>query len=101
MVGIAHQAFLNESHAPILGILTQIARILANTKISLNNCPEIFCLKYEDEDINDFKKLKPEDILIRWVNHHLKAAGQEQRISNLGKDIADSTAMTYVLNQLD
>jgi len=51
--------------------------------------------------MNDFLKLKPEDILIRWVNHHLKEAGQEQRITNLGKDIADSTAMTYVLNQLD
>lgn len=58
-------------------------------------------LKYEDEDISDFRKLKPEDILIRWVNYHLKEAGQEQRIKNLGKDIADSTAMTYVLNQLD
>jgi len=35
------------------------------------------------------------------VNHHLKEAGQEKRIKNLGKDIADSEAMTYVLHQLD
>lgn len=55
-------------------------------------------LKFEDEEIADFRRLKPEEILVRWVNFHLKAAGQEQRISNLGKDIADSTAMTYVLN---
>jgi len=43
-------------------------------------------------------KLKPEDILIRWVNYHLAKAGQEKRIKNLGKDLADGSAMTYVLN---
>jgi len=51
-----------------------------------------------DETLADVQALKPEEILIRWVNFHLKAAGQDLRIKNLGKDIADSKAMTYVLN---
>jgi hypothetical protein len=34
------------------------------------------------------------------VNFHLNAAGQDP-ISNLGSNLADSKAMTYVLNQLD
>lgn len=42
-----------------------------------------------------------ETILIRWVNYHLAKAGQERRISNLGKDISDSWALFHVLNQLD
>lgn len=46
-------------------------------------------------------KLKAEQILIRWVNFHLKRAGQELRIKNLGNDLKDSVALIYVLNQLD
>lgn len=60
----------------ILGILTQMARILSTQKLDLRDCPELLVLKYEDEEISDFRKLKPEDILIRWVNYHLKEAGQ-------------------------
>lgn len=100
-IGVQDQAFTNKSETIILGVLTQIARQLAEDGINLKNCPEILELKYEDEDLADFRRLKPEEILIRWVNHHLKNAGQSKRISNLGKDIADSTAMTHVLNQLD
>jgi len=81
--------------------MTQMAKLLVTKSIDLKNCAELYRLKYEDEEIEDFNKLKPEDILIRWVNHHLKEAGQERRIKNLGKDIADAEAMTYVLNQLD
>lgn len=35
------------------------------------------------------------------MNFHLKAAGQETQIKNLGSDIKDGKVMTYVLNQLD
>jgi len=46
-------------------------------------------------------KLPPEEILIRWINFHLRAAGQTRQVTNLGKDLQDSQAMFYVLNQLD
>jgi len=46
-------------------------------------------------------KLPPEDILIRWINFHLRAAGQTRQVTNLGKDLQDSQAMFYVHNQLD
>jgi plastin-1 len=39
--------------------------------------------------------------LIRWVNYHLGKAGQDRRISNLGKDLSDSFALFHVLNRLD
>ena len=99
MVGVTDHAFTDRNEHIILGVLTQLSLMIAFVKLlELRSCPEILLLKYEDEEVSDFLKLKPEDILIRWVNFHLAAAGQEQRISNLGKDIADSTAMTYVLN---
>lgn len=42
-----------------------------------------------------------ETILIRWINYHLKKAGQDLKISNLGKDLADSVALFHVLNRID
>ena len=95
MVGVDDTAFTGMKKKIILSVLTQMARLLVVKEI------HPFCLKYEDEEIEDFIKVKPENILIRWVNHHLKEAGQDLRINNLGEDIADSEAMTYVLHQLD
>lgn len=46
-------------------------------------------------------KLVPEAILIRWINFHLKKQGQTTKITNLGSDLKDSIALTYVLNSID
>ena len=54
-----------------------------------------------DEQMEDLLKIPPEHILIRWMNFHLAAAGQDLRIKNLGADIKDSKALIYVMNQLD
>jgi plastin-1 len=46
-------------------------------------------------------KLPAEELLIRWINFHLRKAGQERQVANLGKDLQDSFAIYHVLNQLD
>jgi plastin-1 len=69
--------------------------------IELKDTPEIMRLAEDGEDLKMLSKLSPEVILIRWVNFHLKATNQERRITNLGKDLSDSFALFYVLNQLD
>jgi plastin-1 len=33
-------------------------------------------LAKDGEELKDMLKLPPEDILIRWINYHLRAAGQ-------------------------
>ena len=66
--------------------------------INIKDTPELFRLLEEGEELKDFMKLKPEAILLRWMNFHLKEAGQDRRVKNLGKDIADSEALLYVLN---
>jgi len=58
-------------------------------------------LANEGETLAQLNKLKPEEILIRWINFHLKEAGQSRRVENLGKDLKDSEALLYVLNRLD
>jgi plastin-1 len=32
-------------------------------------------LAKDGEELNDLQKIPPEDILVRWINFHLKAAG--------------------------
>ena len=69
--------------------------------IDLKNCPEIMRLALEGEELHDLLKLPPETILIRWVNFHLAKSGYDKQINNLGSDLKDSVALTYILNRLD
>jgi len=55
----------------------------------------------EGEELKDLLKLPVEQILIRWINYHNKKAGTTINVTNLGKDLSDSTALFHVLNQLD
>jgi len=84
----------------ILGLLWQIIRIGLLSSITLANHPELFRLLEPGEEISDLLKLSPEQILIRWVNYHLKAANHPKRIANFGNDIKDSEVYTVLLNQL-
>jgi hypothetical protein len=63
-------------------------------------CNQLACLLEDWETLDDLKNLKPEELLLRWINYHLKRAGQT-KVSNLGKDLADSRKLLYVMNQLD
>jgi plastin-1 len=41
----------------------------------LKDCPEIMRLAKDGEELSDLLKVPPEDVLVRWINFHLKAAG--------------------------
>lgn len=47
-------------------------------------------LKKEDEEDDAFKKLGYEQILIRWLNYHIRKSGGALVVKNLGSDLADS-----------
>jgi plastin-1 len=101
LIGIDATAFLDKKPHLILAVCWQIARKLQTAKIQLKDCPEIMRLAKDGEELNDLLKVPPEDILVRWINFHLKAAGQDRVVTNLGKDLKDCQALYYVLNQLD
>jgi len=85
----------------ILGLIWQIIRIGLLANVSLTAHPELYRLLQPGEDINDLLRLPPEQILLRWVNYHLKNAGREDKcIKNFSGDIKDSEAYTILLNQL-
>lgn len=98
--GIDGTSFLDKNHTHILSIVWQLVRIINTKSINLKECENLFHLLQDGEEIADLQKLSVEEILKRWVNFHLKNAGQEP-ISNLGKDLKDSKKLLYVLNQID
>lgn len=100
VVGVDGQSFLDKNPTLMLAVMWQIVAKIALFKINVEGCKEIICLLEEGEEPADLLKMKPEEILKRWMNWHLTKAGQP-KIANLGKDLKDSKSIIYVLNQLD
>ena len=67
----------------ILGLIWQIIRrgLLAQVDIKLH--PELYRLCEEGETIDDLLRLTPDQILLRWFNYHLRAAGWKRRCGSL------------------
>jgi len=101
LIGIDSNDFINKVPKNILAFAWQAVRMALAKKITLKDTPEIMRLALEGEDLNHLNKLPPEQLLIRWINFHLKAAGVDREVKNLGKDLSDSFALLHVLNQLD
>lgn len=96
----AHDLAKGKPHLS-LGLLWQIIRIGIFNQINLEHCPGLVNLVNGDMDeLADLMKLSPENILLRWVNHHLNRAGVARRINNFTKDISDSEIYTHLLYQI-
>ncbi|XP_058251236.1 plastin-1 [Hemibagrus wyckioides] len=83
----------------VLGLLWQIIKIglFANIEISSNDA--LIALLGEGEDLDQLMSLSPEELLLRWVNYHLKAA-ELNPIKNFSDDIKDSKAYFHLLNEI-
>ncbi|XP_052286219.1 plastin-2-like isoform X2 [Dreissena polymorpha] len=100
VVNIGHTDLENGTPHLVLGLLWQIIRIGLLSEINLTSHPGLVLLLQEGETIDDLLKLSPEEILVRWVNYHLRNSGSNRQIANFGGDIKDSEAYTYLLNQI-
>jgi len=84
----------------ILGLIWQIIRRGLLGKIDIKLHPELYRLLEDDETLEQFLRLPPEQILLRWFNYHLKAAKWHRTVSNFSKDVSDGENYTVLLNQL-
>lgn len=84
----------------VMGILWQIIKLGLLDDIDLEHCPELYRLLNEGETIEQLMALKPEEILLRWFNFHLEAAGSTRRVSNFSSDVCDSECYTVLLGQI-
>ncbi|CAB3367842.1 Hypothetical predicted protein [Cloeon dipterum] len=95
----AHDLSKGKPHL-VLGLLWQIIRIGLFNQITLEHCPGLTGLLADGEKIEDLMKLSPEQILLRWVNHHLERSGTNRRCNNFQSDISDSEIYTYLLKSI-
>ncbi|ODV91950.1 hypothetical protein CANCADRAFT_63363 [Tortispora caseinolytica NRRL Y-17796] len=84
----------------VLGLIWQIIRRGLLGKIDIKLHPELYRLLEEDETLEQFLRLPPEQILLRWFNYHLKAAKWHRRVGNFSSDVMDGENYTVLLNQL-
>ncbi|GAQ47238.1 fimbrin, actin-bundling protein [Aspergillus tubingensis] len=84
----------------ILGLIWQIIRRGLLGKIDIKLHPELYRLLEEDETLEQFLRLPPEQILLRWFNYHLKNAKWNRRVTNFSSDVKDGENYTVLLNQL-
>ncbi|KIX03644.1 uncharacterized protein Z518_07197 [Rhinocladiella mackenziei CBS 650.93] len=84
----------------ILGLIWQIIRRGLLGKIDIKLHPELYRLLEEDETLDQFLRLPPEQILLRWFNYHLKNAGWPRRVTNFSGDVKDGENYTVLLHQL-
>ncbi|KAI9772098.1 MAG: Fimbrin, actin-bundling protein [Geoglossum simile] len=84
----------------ILGLIWQIIRRGLLGKIDIKLHPELYRLLEDDETLEQFLRLPPEQILLRWFNYHLKAAKWDRRVANFSRDVQDGENYTILLNQL-
>merc|ERR1711939_910429 len=68
--------------------------------IDLKHHPYLVRLLEGDETIEDFMKLAPEKILLRWVNFLLSETDCARRAKNFGSDVKDSVVYTHLLHRM-
>lgn len=100
VVNIGAQDLIEGRPYLIMGLIWQIIKIGLFAKINLTHHPELYRLLEPGETIEDLLKLPIEEILLRWFNYHLKAAGSNRRVKNFHGDIKDSEAYTVLLHQI-
>ncbi|TMW68138.1 hypothetical protein Poli38472_007810 [Pythium oligandrum] len=84
----------------VLGLVWQIIKIQLTSTINLKNHPELVRLLLDGESLEEFMKLPPDQILLRWMNYHLKAAGHPKSVTNFSSDLQDATAYSVLLHQI-
>jgi len=97
MIGVDAAAFIRKRPIIILDCLWHILNEWASK--SIKAIPEMLTLA--EEEVPQFLELDIETILVRWINYHLKKAGQRAKVDNLSHDLSDSIALLHVLNSID
>lgn len=94
----AHDLMAGKPHL-VLGLFWQIIKVGLFADIEISRNEGLICLLSDGEQLDHLMSLSPEELLLRWVNYHLRNAGT-QTISNFSEDIKDSRAYFYLMDQI-
>lgn len=100
VVNVHSEDIIDGKEHLILGLIWQIIRRGLLSKVDIKYHPELYRLLEDDETLEQFLRLPPEQILLRWFNYHLKNAGSQRRVTNFSKDVSDGENYTVLLHQL-
>lgn len=100
VVNVHSEDIIDGKEHLILGLIWQVIRRGLLSKVDIKYHPELYRLLEDDETLEQFLRLPPEQILLRWFNYHLKNAGSSRRVANFSKDVSDGENYTVLLNQL-
>jgi hypothetical protein len=94
---VSASSFLQKKEDDVFSYVYQLVEscLFANIGRKARTLPELI-----EEDDADISKLPPEEILLRWVNYHLKAAGSQRLLTNFSTDIQDSECYHTLLHRL-
>ncbi|XP_031704025.1 plastin-1-like [Anarrhichthys ocellatus] len=94
----AHDLMAGKPHL-VLGLLWQIIKVGLFADIEISRNEGLIGLVTDKENLDHLLSLSPEELLLRWVNQHLRNAGTNT-ISNFSDDIKDSRAYFHLLDQI-
>eukprot|EP00698_Gefionella_okellyi_P018453 TRINITY_DN5524_c0_g1_i1.p1 TRINITY_DN5524_c0_g1~~TRINITY_DN5524_c0_g1_i1.p1 ORF type:complete len:557 (+),score=123.56 TRINITY_DN5524_c0_g1_i1:71-1672(+) len=100
VVNIRSSDLIDAKKHLVLGLMWQIIKIGLYQDISLKANPNLMLLLESGEDLQAFIKLPPDQILLRWVNYHLKKAGWHRTVKNFSGDVQDSENYIVLLSQI-
>ena len=100
LVNMNPQLIFDKREHIILGFIWQLMRIKYVSKVNVKEMPTLLVLKESNEKESDFAKVTPEQLLLRWFNHHLENSEYSQRVTNFSNDVKNGLAYTYLLNQI-
>ena len=102
VIGLNYDSIMDgKNFIMVLGLMWQVVKLVVLSNIQLKHHPELIRLLNPGEQLSDLLKLSPEQLLLRWFNYHLKAAGYEKKITNFSGDVKDSEKYTILLHQLN
>eukprot|EP01112_Ceratiomyxa_fruticulosa_P009333 TRINITY_DN2431_c0_g1_i20.p2 TRINITY_DN2431_c0_g1~~TRINITY_DN2431_c0_g1_i20.p2 ORF type:complete len:514 (+),score=110.07 TRINITY_DN2431_c0_g1_i20:2231-3772(+) len=100
LTNIGPEDFIDCREHLVLAVVWQLLKVDILSQVALNKHPELCRLVKENESLESLAYIPAEQILIRWVNHHLKKAGYPKQISNFGSDMKNSEVYTILLQQI-
>eukprot|EP00753_Platysulcus_tardus_P017281 PLAT635.1.p1 GENE.PLAT635.1~~PLAT635.1.p1 ORF type:complete len:641 (+),score=319.80 PLAT635.1:280-1923(+) len=96
--GLTLDGLLFGQPSDCLRLCEAILLIFLRSAVSFAARPEILRLLEPGEDSTVLYRMQPEEVLLRWVNHHLRNAGSELRLKDMAVDLRDGDIYVHLLH---